>query len=154
MNRRERTHYIWNWTKQFRNWIALIVSSLSIFFLGFISVHILYLAKATRTQRWDGSPVQSWNLFQWNIFPDCTCTSAIYQFISDSTVSTFTFNLRTCKGGGGGGWHPHKVFQSFFLEDKTSSLDVFSSCSFIPYAHFETRLVMVSRYGYDIWRHK
>ena len=51
---------------------------------------------------------------------------------------------------------PHEVFLTFFLEDKTSAPDVFSSCSFIPCAHFkfETSLVMVSCYGYEIWRHK
>ena len=32
--------------------------------------------------------------------------------------------------------------------------DVFNSCSFIPRAHFETSLVMVSCYGYEIRRHK
>ena len=37
-----------------------------------------------------------------------------------------------------------------FLEDKTSAPDVFSSCSFIPRAHFETSLVMVSCFGYEI----
>ena len=56
-----------------------------------------------------------------------------------------------CTGGKGGrGGHPHKVFLSFFVEDKTSAPDVFSSCSFIPHAHFETSLVMVSCYGYEI----
>ena len=45
---------------------------------------------------------------------------------------------------------PHKVFRSFFLEGKTSASDVFSSCSFIPRADFETSLVMVSRYDYEI----
>ena len=40
-----------------------------------------------------------------------------------------------------------EVFLSFFLEDKTSAPDVFSSCSFIPRAHFETSSVMVSFYG-------
>ena len=59
-----------------------------------------------------------------------------------------------CTRGKGGGGHPHKVFLSFFVEDKTSAPDVFSSCLFIPHAHFETSLVMVSCYGYDIWRHK
>ena len=49
---------------------------------------------------------------------------------------------------------PRKVFLSFFVEDKTSALDVFSSCSFIPCAHFETSLVMVSCYGYEVRRHK
>ena len=43
-----------------------------------------------------------------------------------------------------------KVFLSFFLEDKTSARDVFSSCLFILWAHFETSLVMVSCYGYEI----
>ena len=49
---------------------------------------------------------------------------------------------------------PLKVFLTFFLEDITSAPDVFTSCSFISRAHFETRLVMVSCYGYKIWRHK
>ena len=56
-----------------------------------------------------------------------------------------------------GGWIPflpHKVFPSFLLEDKKSVPYVFISCSFIPRAHFETSLVMVSCYGYEIWRHK
>ena len=70
-----------------------------------------------------------------------------------------SFNPRTYKeegggGGGGGGGsagcHSTKVFLSFFLEDKTSAPDVFSSCSFIPWAYFETSLVMVSCYGYEI----
>ena len=59
-----------------------------------------------------------------------------------------------CTRGKGGGGHPHKVFLSFFVEDKTSAPDVFSSCLFILHANFETSLVMVSCYGYDIWRHK
>ena len=65
----------------------------------------------------------------------------------------FYFNLRTYKGGqggGGGGWHPPKVFLSFLIDDKTSAPDVFSSCSFIPRAHFESSSVMVSFYGYGI----
>ena len=45
---------------------------------------------------------------------------------------------------------PHKVFLSFFLKDKTSAPDVFSSRSFIPNADFEAGLVMVSCYGYEI----
>ena len=51
-----------------------------------------------------------------------------------------------------GGCHPPAPirFSEFFLEDKTSVPDVFSSCSFIPRAHFETSLVMVSCYGYEI----
>ena len=41
-----------------------------------------------------------------------------------------------------------------FLEDKTSTPDAFCSYSFIPCANFETSLVMVSCYGYEIWRQK
>ena len=53
--------------------------------------------------------------------------------------------------GGGRLWMPsHKVFLSFFLEDKISAPDVFSSCSFIPRAHFESSSVMVSFYGYEV----
>ena len=37
------------------------------------------------------------------------------------------------------------------VDKKTSAPEVFSSnCSFIPRAHFETSLVMVSYYGYEI----
>ena len=50
---------------------------------------------------------------------------------------------------------PNTVFLSlFFLEDKTLAPDVFSSCSLIPRAYFETSLVIVRCYGYKIWRHK
>ena len=52
----------------------------------------------------------------------------------------------TARGGGGGVCLPQK--------DKTSAPKVFSRCSFIPRAHFETSLVMVSCYGYAIRRHK
>ena len=46
--------------------------------------------------------------------------------------------------------HPaSEVFPSFFLDDKTSAPDIFSSCSFIHHVHFETSLVIVSYYGYD-----
>ena len=48
------------------------------------------------------------------------------------------------------GGAPHKVLLSFFLEDKTSAPGVFSSCLFIPRTNFETSLVMVSCYGYEI----
>ena len=49
---------------------------------------------------------------------------------------------------------PLRFFWSFFLNDKASAADVFSSCLFIPHAHLETSLVMVSYYGYEIWHHK
>ena len=47
---------------------------------------------------------------------------------------------------------PHKFFSEFFffLKDKTSAPNVFSSFSFIPNADFEASLVMVSCYGYEI----
>ena len=45
---------------------------------------------------------------------------------------------------------PHKVLSEFFLEDKTTAPDVFSSCSFIPGVDFEPSLVMVSCYGYEV----
>ena len=58
-------------------------------------------------------------------------------------------------GGGEGGCHPvSDVFLRFFLDNQTSAYDVFSSRSFIPRTHFETSLLMVSYYGYEIWRHK
>ena len=47
-----------------------------------------------------------------------------------------------------------KVFLSFFLEGKTLATYVFSSCSFIPSAHFESGLVMDSFYDCKIWHHK
>ena len=48
----------------------------------------------------------------------------------------------------------HSLKTQFFLEDKTSAPEVFSSYSFIPRANFETSLVMVRCYGYEIWRQK
>ena len=56
-------------------------------------------------------------------------------------------------GGGGGGAATPMRFFIFFLDDETSAPDVFSSCSFIPRAHFETSQVMVRFYDYEIWRH-
>ena len=58
------------------------------------------------------------------------------------------------QGGGGGEWvwmpPPHKVFLSFFPEDKTSAPEVFGSCSFISRTDFETGLVIVSCFVYGI----
>ena len=72
------------------------------------------------------------------------------------TLYQCAINRRTYKFGGGGreGRLPpaSEVFLIFFLDGKTSAPDVFSSCLFIPRAHFETILVMVSHYGYEIWR--
>ena len=42
---------------------------------------------------------------------------------------------------------PLRFLVSFLLEDKTSAPDVFSSCSFIPGAHFESSSLIVSFYG-------
>ena len=70
------------------------------------------------------------------------------------TLHQCAVNPRTYKMAGGGGWGrlqpASEVFFIFFLDGKTSAPDVFSSCSFIPRAHFETSLVMVSHYGYEI----
>ena len=54
------------------------------------------------------------------------------------------------------GWMPPplRFFLIFSLDDQTSAPDVFSSCSFITRAHFETSLVMISFYGYETWTHK
>ena len=49
---------------------------------------------------------------------------------------------------------PQGLFLRFFLEDKISAPDVFSSCLFNPRAHFEISSVIVSCYGYEICRHK
>ena len=49
---------------------------------------------------------------------------------------------------------PQGFSDFFFLDNKTSVPDVFSSCSFIPRAHFEISSVMVSCYDYEICRHK
>ena len=66
----------------------------------------------------------------------------------------FFFKLILGRTGGGGGGvatpPPMRFFLSFFLEDETSAPDVFSSCSFIPPADFETSVVMVSCYVYEI----
>ena len=58
--------------------------------------------------------------------------------------------LTLLRTGGGGRGVGAAVFLSIFLEDKASAPDVFSSCSCITRAHFETSSVMVSFYGYEI----
>ena len=57
---------------------------------------------------------------------------------------------RTSEGEGGASSDPSEFFFSFFLDDKTSAPDVFDSFSFFPRTHFETSLVMVSYYRYEI----
>ena len=75
----------------------------------------------------------------------------------DTVFRILNLDPRTYKGVGRGGGVVRvrvrvrvKVFLIFFLGDKTSALEVFCSCSFILRAHFETRLLMVSYYGYEI----
>ena len=69
---------------------------------------------------------------------DCAVSSSKHQRVNPGTY----------KGGGGRGevvaTPSSEVLLIVFLDDKTSAPDVFSSCSFIPRAHFETSLVMVS----------
>ena len=77
----------------------------------------------------------------------------------DIKYITLTLGRTGKRGGGGGGGegdcHPvSEVFLRFFLDNQTSAYDVLSSRSFIPSTHFETSLLMVSYYGYEIWRHK
>ena len=47
---------------------------------------------------------------------------------------------------------PFLEFFFFLLDDKISAPEVFCSCLFILRTRFETKLVMVSFYGYEIWR--
>ena len=62
-------------------------------------------------------------------------------------VNKLTFG----RASGGEGWLPSPLpSEVFFPEDKTSAPDVFSICSLIPRALFETSLVMVSYYCYEI----
>ena len=83
----------------------------------------------------------------WLIMTD-VCALVIFRVKSE----VVSFNLGRTRLGGGGrvGMPPLKLFLSFLLEDITSAPDVFSSCSFIPRAHFESSSVMVSFYGYEI----
>ena len=45
---------------------------------------------------------------------------------------------------------PHKVFLKFFQDELSSPPAVFSSCAYIPYTNFDTRLVSIGCYGYEI----
>ena len=61
------------------------------------------------------------------------------EFLFSNFSFSFSFQQKRCVvcnltlgRTSGSGCHPHTVFLSFFLEDKTSAPDVFSSCSFIP----------------------
>ena len=94
------------------------------------------------------------NLYLFRHFLDLKSTVA---FASMYTYINRLFNFSKpsdVQGGGEEECHPPWNFLNFFLADKTSAPDVFSSCSFTPRAHFETSLVMVDCYGYELWRHK
>ena len=86
-------------------------------------------------------------------FQKCFWCSRSYEF--HSKISGFiTLNPRigSTRGRGGEIRVRVRVFLIFFsLDDKTySAPEDFSSCLFIPRTHFETSLVMVSYYGYEI----
>ena len=66
----------------------------------------------------------------------------IISFPTSTSEMIFLLTLRRTRWVG--------VFLSFSFDEKTSAPDGFSSCSFIPCAHFETSFVMVSYYGYEI----
>ena len=70
----------------------------------------------------------------------------IINIVLTKMMLRINLTARGVGGGRGGGCLPQK--------DKTSAPKVFSRCSFIPRADFETSLVMVSCYGYAIRRHK
>lgn len=75
-----------------------------------------------------------------------------YQTLTKLSVNYYKNNIYVLTMGRTrrDGCHPaSEVFLSFFLVDKTSVSDISNSCSFIPHAHFETSLVIVSYYGYD-----
>ena len=59
-----------------------------------------------------------------------------------------------CTRWGGGGGSPHKVFLEFFQDELLSRPAVFSSCVHIPKTHFDTSLVRIGCYGYELCRHK
>ena len=71
-------------------------------------------------------------------------------YAGDSQVNISPSEVQGRRGGGGAGLPLFEVFLSFFLDDKTSAPDVFSSYSIIPRSHFERSAVMVSFYGYEI----
>ena len=83
--------------------------------------------------------------------PLCGCATYKSLFIYVFIVNDIIYSRSE---GGGVIDSPLKVFLSFFLEGKTLATYVFSSCSFIPSAHFESGLVMDSFYDYEIWHHK
>ena len=80
----------------------------------------------------------------------------IYLFVLVKVIFLLASSLTADLQGGGGGKGgvdatPSEVFLVLFLDDQASTTDVFCSCLFILRAHFDTRLVMISFYGYEIW---
>ena len=49
---------------------------------------------------------------------------------------------------------PIRFFLIFFRDELSFPPAVFSSCAYIPYTHFDTRLVSIGCYGYEKWRLK
>ena len=66
---------------------------------------------------------------------------------------TVTLTLGRTRGVGDCHPPPSEIFLSCLLDDKPTP-DIFRSSLFIPCAHFETSLVMISFCRYKIWRHK
>ena len=74
-------------------------------------------------------------------------------FVTLSYDSSWTYKHGLVRDGGGGvDAIPSQVFLVLFLDDQASTTDVFCSCLFILRTYFDTRLVMISFYGYEIWR--
>ena len=123
-------------------------------FRGKQAVLFLNLLWKGLTQEINGDGGSIWRVSH---LPSYRCIVADWRTLWTDMLLSYVGHVspRTYKGGGEGWWHPYsKVFLSIFLEDKTLAPDDFSSCLFIPRAHFETCSVMGSCYGYEIWCHK
>ena len=81
---------------------------------------------------------------------------ACYRCSVSSHLTDNAFNPRMYKGDVDAtpSPSPPRFFWVFFLYNQTSAAEPFSSCSFIRLAHFETSLMMIRYYSYEIWRHK
>ena len=81
---------------------------------------------------------------------------ACYRCSVSSHLTDNAFNPRMYKGDVDAtpSPSPPRFFWVFSLYNQTSAAEPFSSCSFIPLAHFETSLMMIRYYSYEIWRHK
>ena len=78
---------------------------------------------------------------------------ACYRCSVSTHLTDNAFNPRMYKGDVDA-TPPPMFFWVFFLYNQTSAAEFFSSCSFIPLAHFETSWMMIRYYIYEIWRHK